>query len=32
MGAINTTDFRDYGKAGQEDAQQVNNPETKKED
>lgn len=32
MGAINTTDFREYGKAEQQEAQQVNNPETKKED
>lgn len=31
MGAINTTDFREYGKTEQ-DAQQVNNNETKKED
>lgn len=32
MGAINTTDFKEYGKAEQENAQQVNNHETKKED
>ncbi len=32
MGAINTTDFREYGKAGQQDAQQVDNKEEKKEE
>lgn len=32
MGAINKTDFREYGKAEQEQTQQVENTEKKKEE
>ena len=32
MGAINKTDFREYGKAEQEQAQQVENSEKKQEE
>ena len=32
MGAINTTDFPQYGKVAQKEAQQVDNNENKKEE